>query len=290
MDSHLSMESFERVVLPPSSINGRICMLIAYFDDSGTHDSSDVVLWQGAIGNQYQWALLDELWAQKLRDPSPNKNPIRRFHMTDCHNSTGEFLGWSRTATDYLAQELGDIIKRAGIQSICSAVSRKDWDELIFGDWRRCFGDAEQQCIWGCFADVTNWAKTRNADSMAFIFDDRPHRNAQVKHVYDIFRRGVHEDLSLDSISFVSSSKFYPLQAADLLAWEHYQYVNDALKQGLKHPPKRRHMARILAQNRYFIRFANRAEIKRRLASEYGTAEKVAEMAQKMSLDYSGEI
>jgi hypothetical protein len=48
-------------------------------------------------------------------------------------------------------------------------------------------------------------------------------------------------------------------------------------------------MARILAQTRYFIRFADRAEIKRRLASEYGTAEKVAEMAEKMSLDFSGD-
>ena len=211
--------------------------------------------------------------------------------MTDCHNSTGEFLGWSRTATDYLAQELGDIIKRAGIQSIWgSAVARKDWDELIHGDWRRCFGDAEQQCIWTCFTDTTNWAKSRNTDSIAFVFDDRPHRNAHVKHVYDIFRRGLREDLSFDSISFVSSSKFYPLQAADLLAWEHYQYVKDALKQGLKAPPKRRHMARLLAQKRFFIRLVDRAEIERRLASEYGTAEKVAEMAEKMSMDFSGPI
>lgn len=75
MAAHLSIESFARVVFPPGAINGGICMLIAYFDDSGTHDSSEVVLWQGAIGNKYQWALLDELWAKKLRDPSPNKDP-----------------------------------------------------------------------------------------------------------------------------------------------------------------------------------------------------------------------
>jgi hypothetical protein len=72
-------------------------MLIAYFDDSGSHTDSDVVIWNGLFGNHYQWRLFNELWEAKLKDPSPGKEPLKRFHMFECQNSLGEFSGWSRT-------------------------------------------------------------------------------------------------------------------------------------------------------------------------------------------------
>jgi hypothetical protein len=81
-------------------------MLTAYFDDSGTHPDSEVVLWYGLFGNHFQWAHFDNLWAAKLGEPSLGKPPLSRFHMAHCQAGDGEFLGWNRTATDFLVHEL----------------------------------------------------------------------------------------------------------------------------------------------------------------------------------------
>ena len=77
-------------------------MLTAYFDDSGTHLNSDLVLWYGVFGNSFQWAHFDDLWAAKLKEPSPGKPALSRFHMAQCQAADAEFAGWSRTATDFL--------------------------------------------------------------------------------------------------------------------------------------------------------------------------------------------
>jgi hypothetical protein len=44
-------------------------MVFAYFDDSGTHSQSDIVLMAGVFGYVNQWEYFSELWAQKLADP-----------------------------------------------------------------------------------------------------------------------------------------------------------------------------------------------------------------------------
>src|SRR6266508_867733 len=110
MNAPIPIEVFARVVLPHGSRDAGLCMLTAHFDDSGTHDNSEVVVWAGLFGNEHQWKYFEELWRAKLAEPSPGKLPLSRFHMYDCQQLDGEFAGWNRTATDFLVHELGGII------------------------------------------------------------------------------------------------------------------------------------------------------------------------------------
>jgi hypothetical protein len=230
----LSIRDFARVVLPRSSQDGILGMLTAYFDDSGTHLTSDVVLLVGVFGNEHQWTFFENLWRKRLNEAVPGKDPIHRFHHYDCHQSINEFLGWSRTETDFFVHELGQILSKTMLWGCAAAISRKDWDRAVTGDLKRATGDPEGGCVRGCFYLALEWGRLIGGKELALVFEDRPERNkeyAAIYNAYSHYRRIAKEKPELVSLTFADASKILPLQAADLIAWELYQdelhFLND---------------------------------------------------------------
>jgi hypothetical protein len=116
------------------------------------------------------------------------------------------------------------------------ACARKDWDELITDDYRGIFGDAERACIWNCFVRTLRWAQNYTFDpQIAFIFDNR---NREKWREYDVigdaFQRWI-EYPEIVSYGFGKSTNLMGLQAADMVAWEAYQYALNRLG-GMKNP------------------------------------------------------
>jgi hypothetical protein len=212
-------------------------MLSAYFDDSGTHDQSQIVLLAGVFGTEAEMTSLEWLWRQELDRPiDGTKPPIKRFHMTDCQGSRGEFEGWSRTETDYFCHRLQTAILESGVAAYGMCCARKDYDDLVTGDMRAILGDPEGFCVRNCFVKAIEWAKASTFDpKMTFVFDDRPHRKRENMVVFDAFQRQIPYP-HLVGISFMTSHDVLPLQAADMIAWELYQHANDILVEGLRAP------------------------------------------------------
>jgi hypothetical protein len=279
MSAHVSMPEFARVVLASNSETGALAMLTAYFDDSGTHGGSDIVLMAGFFAHRNQWDLFDKLWAKQLSAPCPGKESLSWFHMAECQAGDGMFLGWKRHETDFLVHELGGIILKTGIYGFGGAMSRKEYERLIVGDYRRATGDAETICIINCFSTLLDLAKVvAPGQEIAIVFDDRPQKKRDIQKIYDIYK-DVAGDAGIVSVTFASARKVLPLQAADLLAWEIYQDAQDALA-GRREAegPRRPQLTRLVAGGRAVIQFCSPEGVAR-LIHQHWDPEKLAMIA-----------
>jgi hypothetical protein len=212
-------------------------MLGAYFDDSGSHDQSEVVVVAGVMGLESELQTLENLWRDHLDQPLDGlKTPLKEFHARDCFASEGEFTGWKRTETDYFRHQLRETIIRSRVSGYGFACVRSEFDTEIQGEFRSIFGDSEAFATTNCFVRALRWARNCTFDpEMTFVFDNKPQRNNETKALFDAFQ--MHEaSRDLIGVSFLDSKKTLPLQAADLFAWEFYQYAKQILRKGMSAP------------------------------------------------------
>ncbi len=109
--------------------------------------------------------------------------------------------------------------------AIGSSVVRAHFDPLLENEWFR--GKVRHSfylCFEYCVQAAVNWTKRYNAangtkERIALVFDEQSEFSPRAHELYNAYKRnGKYRDW-LVSICFASSKEFYPLQAADFLAY-----------------------------------------------------------------------
>jgi hypothetical protein len=138
---------------------------------------------------------------------------------------------------------------------------------LMSGEGKRVASAIPRLSSTLLFLQCLEWGRDNTVeDTIQFIFDNQPHRNDANERVLGAFRHLANEGIQGRpvplGISFFSSEKFLPLQGADLLAWEYFNYAREWERTGRK-PEPRMHLRRLMESSQFFMQYADRAAITR---------------------------
>src|ERR1041385_5553142 len=109
-------------------------MIGAFFDDSGTHTLSEIMVLGGVVGTDWQWDAYAERWRALLASPLPGKPRLKQFHLAPCRAGQGEFMGYTQAERDHINYLFRKVIVDVGMVTIAAAVDKRAWDEIIVGD------------------------------------------------------------------------------------------------------------------------------------------------------------
>ena len=160
-------------------------MLRAYFDDSGTHADSRVVVTGGLIGTDEQWDRFNEEWAALLKQPVLGTTSLSMFHLSACNARVKEFSGYSDAEQDAVTHDFREIIIRAKLISIAAAIDRKAWDELVIGSYHNELGDPLFHCVEYCIEETIRIAGPHPAGDNISIVMDRGIYSQEIKEKTD---------------------------------------------------------------------------------------------------------
>jgi hypothetical protein len=236
-------------------------MLMACFDDSGSHDQSDVIVFGGLIGNDAIWTRFETEWKAKLAVPLPGKPRLQRFHMAKCMAQEGEFSEYSEAEADAATHDFRQIIIASGAWGYAVGVSRRDWRQLIVPPASLIFGDDEAYCFRDCVAKMLLFVDSfsPNDRELSLVFDNRPHRTPLNERIYRQYQALPQpHNARLLGVSFLDSVNFIPLQAADMFAWEFYTHARRLLT-GPSDVEPRPHAKQFFDTGRFFMGLVDRA-------------------------------
>jgi len=222
-DAASFLEDLARISFPNRGERGRFVMLECYFDDSGTHGTSRVVVWGGIVGHKDFMRELEAAWKARLAEPCEGKPPIRKFSSADLLAGREEFEGYNDAEKDRTRYLFRQVILDAGLSVLSYGASVTDWDQIMTGPARAQLGSAERFAFGQAIMHGCNVSKNDGVP-VSFQFDlgrKFPDLDSMIHPALEASEI----DQSLVSYGYSAVLGNMGLQAADLVAHETYQHL-----------------------------------------------------------------
>ena len=249
-----SVSEWGRLVHPKDGHRKVFCVLHAYLDDSGTHNSSPVCVVAGYFGTEEHWEAFDREWRKTLDDNGQKEFHANRFwshvrgssrqHSAEL-KGVSEYRGWDKERCDRFVGRLLSIIESHRVFPIGCAVAMEQWKSLT---------QDERAVLTGAKYDSRGKLTTTGAPNKTYFLPFRYSILAAIDHCTgeerlhcsfdrnDSFSNYALEYFQtmkglrfegyrrLGEIFFPGSEDATPIQAADLLAYEWNQYARQRLE------------------------------------------------------------
>ena len=193
----------------------------AYFDESGIHAGSSLVVVSGYVATEGQWVAFDKKWRQVL-----NKYGVNVFHATDLENFRGEYTGWDREQRIAFQKELIALVNPY-TRLIMSQVIRVDDFNAVYPSVKDKYKGLQsspyQLCCDLCWLNVSDWAKTvpdRRPVSVYFAEGNKFKTDSVRAYLAGCNTKRMREQFNIVKIEGVNMESSTPAQAADFIAYE----------------------------------------------------------------------
>jgi hypothetical protein len=205
-----------------------MCLLTVHFDDSGTHEQSNIAVAACYASSIKQWIEFERNW-NELRE----REEFDVFHMADFAAGAGEFKGWDSERKRRVLSKVCSIINVRSLAGEAFSVTKKEYDELVRGDARQYFGMNHYTfAVRQCASRLGQWRnRFHRNDSMRYVFDWMSRGKGEIISVMDwaigLSRGGEKRGIipALGGYSFEHKEQIVPLQAADVLAWTSFRQM-----------------------------------------------------------------
>jgi hypothetical protein len=204
-------------------------MFTAYIDDSGTSPDLSVAVAGAWIAPFTEWKRFESEWKRAME-----KEGFSCFHSSECaaKNRKSEFANWDTAKQQRVFGRLRQVVKKFASKGMAFGVSKRDYDEVVVSGDRKILGqDHYVFALRSLFGVIEKWrAKRRINDRLEYVFDWIEPRDKRRKEIELTMHQMEQTDNALarygyydGCYSFRKRCDVIPLQAADLLAWSHFQ-------------------------------------------------------------------
>lgn len=259
-------------VAHPVSSHTRLLAVLAYFDESGTHEQSKVITLAGFIATAKRWEVFERKWKDALRRAN-----LSAFHMTDFENRQREFSQLDNEARLRLIVKLASIIKDQILYGVGVSMIMADYQEVILpllttGDDPK--KEPYRFCFQTCLELILQLVEIPKTERLAIVLDENRPMHGFIGEAFIEMKRERQWEHLFGSLTFSSRLETTPLQAADVLAYECYKYVaHQVVEEPIR--PMRKLLESLISSRRLLLGYYDRKAL-------LATVEKVKAMKSSL--------
>lgn len=215
-----AVSSCLEVIMPEGGF--AVVLYHAYFDESGTHKDSTIMTVAGYVFESRQVKLFSKAWRKEL-----DSFGLSAAHMTDCALGFGEYKALSMEQRIESEKRLIRLIRKRSLAGYVASV-----DDRLFN---RIMGEhsvysAYSTIILGCIQDLTKIVKRHagvgSNPQIMYFFEAGHEKQSEANALMTELRPDFIRDELYAGHAFLKKKIAIPLQAADMLAWQHrHQFV-----------------------------------------------------------------
>lgn len=237
-------------------------MLIAYFDESGTHgEQARVTTVAGLLGDSIEWARLELPWKKRLA-------PLTCFHASHCESQLNDFKDFTKSQSQQMIVDLSLLISCRKLIPVGGAVYRDDFNYAASDKIKKYFPSRFHASLAMAILRTSIFAQVHApGEKVAFVFAEQQEYREYTKTLHDVLYHGLQWG-NIGSLTIAKPANSIELQAADLYTYEISRELLTQLDEPGLSGPKREAM-KIIFNSMHIESYVATIEMLHRLVDEY---------------------